>query len=200
MPVSEHQLRQLLAERSDPALKRPVPQDRIATRIRRARLRRRAGVGLLAAVTVAGVVTGVNLTHQPAPEPAVSSSGPLPASFTASDGAAYRRLNVVSMTKPTVTLTLTVGQDPLDVMSDCGSDGGSAHVSVEVNGTAAGLFTCQAHAQLMGLPVLPGRTARITFVRTTGSTGPDNSASWRFAVYSWTPPAVARPAPALHRP
>lgn len=202
MSVSEHQLRQLLAERSGPALKRPVPQDRIATRIRWARLRRRAGAGLLAAVAVAGVVTGVNLTHQPAPEPAVSSGGPFPASFTAADGAAYRRLNVVAMTKPaqrSVTLTLTAGQDPLDVMSDCASHGGSAYVRVEVNGVAAGGFACRAHSQLIGLPVLPGRAARITFTRTTGGNDPDNSASWRFAVYSWTPPAVARPAPALPR-
>jgi len=173
-----------------------VPEERIAARIRRARLRRVAGVGLLAAVVAAGVVTGVNLTHGHPSEPATSPSGP---GFTAADGAVYRQLDVISMTRPTqrsVALTLTPGQEPLDVMSHCSSPG-SAFVRVEVNGAAAGQFACAARSQLIGLPVRPGVKARITFVRLSGGNEPNKNAAWRFTVYAWTPPAATRPAPAI---
>ena len=46
-PVSEDQLRQLLAERSEPARSRPAPTERITARIRRARMKRAAAAGSL---------------------------------------------------------------------------------------------------------------------------------------------------------
>ena len=78
-----------------------MPEERIAVRIRRARLRRAAGAGVLAVAAVAGAISGVVLAHQPAPGHAASySAPPLPASFTASDGTTYRRLAITPVTGP----------------------------------------------------------------------------------------------------
>jgi hypothetical protein len=201
MPVNEDQLRQLLAERSDPARGRPVPEERIAVRIRRARLRRAAGAGLLAVAGAAGVISGVTLAHQHSPGHGASYSGaPLPASFTASDGAAYRRLAVTSMTQRaqgSASLTVTAGSDPVDVMASCDRPTSGYFVLVEVNGAAAGLLTCQDPPQPIGLPVRPGEQARITFTGAAALGSPD--VHWRLAAYAWTPPATARPAPAAPR-
>jgi hypothetical protein len=201
MPVNEDQLRQLLAKRSDPARERPVPEERIAVRIRRARLRRAAGAGLLAVAVAAGVISGVTLAHEHAPGHAASYSGaPLPASFTASDGAAYRRLAVTSMTERaqrSASLTVTAGSAPIDVMVSCDHPTGNYLVFVKVNGASAGLLLCQRTPQLLGLPVRPGQQARITFTGAAPLGSPD--VHWRLAAYSWTPPATARPAPAVPR-
>jgi hypothetical protein len=203
MSVSEDRLRQLLAERSDPARYRPVPQERIDARIRRARMKRAAGAGLLALAVAAGVVSGVTLAHEHAPGYAASYGGPpLPASFAASDGAAYRQLAATDMTDPaqrSATLTIQVGSDPVDVMASCNDPESSILIGVKVNGTAAGFIRCQDPPQLMGLSVRPGQQARITFVRASSLGLPDKSTGWRFAAYEWKPPATARPAPTVPR-
>ncbi len=200
MPVSKDQLRQLLAERSDPARHRPVPQERITARIRRARMKRAAGAGLLAVAVAAGVVSGVTPRARARAGHAASYSGPpLPARFTAADGAAYRRLAVTDMTDPaqkTATLTVQVGSDPVDVMASCDDPTSNILIGVKVNGTLAGLVSCQDPSQLLGLPVHPGQQARITLVRASGLGLPDISTDWQFAAYAWTPPATARTAPA----
>jgi hypothetical protein len=202
--VSENQLRQLLAERSDPARHRPAPQERIAARIRRARMKRAAGAGLLAIAVAAGVVSGVTLAHDRA---AVTSySGPsLPDRFTAADGAAYRRLAVTYLTDPahpSAALTLTAGSAPIDLMGSCGLPASSALIGVEVNGKMATVIQCQDPPQLIGLPVRPGQKIRITFVSASrlGLRGlPDVRTVWQFAAYTWQPPATARVAPTAPR-
>lgn len=201
MPVNEDQLRQLLTERSDPARRRPVPEERIAIRIRRARLRRAAGAGVLAAAVVAGAVSGVVLAHQPAPGHVTSYSGqPLPASFTAADGAAYHRLAVTSVTgkaQRSASLTVTAGSAPIDVMAACDLPAGSTYLNVNVNGNLAGDLTCQGPSRLTGLFVHPGERLRITIVDPLP--GGHLKAGSQFAAYSWAPPAIARPAPAEPR-
>jgi hypothetical protein len=201
MPVNEDQLRQLLDERSDPARRRPVPEERIAVRIRRARVRRAAGAGVLAVAAVAGAVSGVILTHEPAPGHAASySAPPLPASFTASDGAAYRRLAMTSMTGPnqrSASLTITPGAGPVDVMATCNHRKGTTFVLVKVNGRDAGFASCQGPLRLTEVAVHPGKRTRITFA--AGSPIGSRIAGWQFAAYAWTPPAIARPAPAEPR-
>jgi lipoprotein-anchoring transpeptidase ErfK/SrfK len=204
VPVNEDQLRQLLAERSDPARHRPAPQERIAARIRRARMKRAAGAGLLAVAVAAGVVSGVTLAHEHAPGHAPSYSGRgLPDSFTASDGAAYRRLAATSMTDPaqrSVSLAVQAGSDPVDVMAACDAPRSNAFIDVKVNGADAGVIVCQDSPQLIGLPVRPGRTAHLTFFSTSAlGFPPGKKISWRLAAYSWTPPATIRPAPAAPR-
>jgi hypothetical protein len=203
MPVSEDQLRQLLAERSGPARYRPVPQERIAARIRRARMKRAAKAGLLALVVAAGAVSGMTLAHEHAPGHATSYSGaPLPARFTASDGAAYHRLAVTSMTDPawrSAVLTVTVGSDPVDVMASCNDPASGVFIGVKVNGVIAGLIRCQDPPQLMGLSVRPGLKVHITFVRGSSLGLPDMDTGWQFAAYAWTPPATLRAAPAEPR-
>jgi hypothetical protein len=199
--VSENQLRQLLAERSDPARHRPAPQERIAARIRRARMKRAAGAGLLAIAVAAGVVSGVTLAHDRA---AVTSySGPsLPDRFTAADGAAYRRLAVTYLTDPahpSAALTLTAGSAPIDLMGSCGLPASSALIGVEVNGKMATVIQCQDPPQLIGLPVRPGQKIRITFVSAKRLSFPDVPTGWRFAAYAWKPPVTARSAPAAPR-
>jgi hypothetical protein len=201
MTVSEDQLRQLLAEHSEPARRRPVPAERIAVRIRRARLRRAAGAGLLAIAAAVGVVSGVTLAHEHGPGHAASYSGaPLPASFIAPDGAAYRRLAVISMTERaqrSASLTVTAGSEPVDVMASCDKPASGFFVLVKVNGTSVGILTCQSTPQLLGLPVRPGQQARITFTGALALGSPD--VHWRLAAYAWTPPAVARPASPVPR-
>jgi hypothetical protein len=204
VPVNEDQLRQLLAERSDPARHRPAPQERIAARIRRARMRRAAGAGLLAVAVAAGVVSGVTLAHDRAA--GTSYSGPpLPARFTAADGAVYRQLAVTTMTgpaRPSAALTLTVGSAPVDLMGSCDLPHSHALMGVEVNGKIVSVVQCQDPPQLIGLPVRPGQKIRITFVGEArlGLPGlPDLRTDWQFAAYTWQPPATDRPAPAAPR-
>jgi len=201
MPVSEDQLRQLLAERSEPARRRPVPDERIAVRIRQARRRRTAGAGVLAVALAAGVVSGVVLAHQPAPGHAARySAPPLPASFTTSDGAAYRRLAITPVTGPnqrSASFTITPGSDPVDVMATCDHRKGTSFVLVEVNGRDVGFADCQGPGRLTGVLVHPGKRTRITFA--AGSPIGSRIAGWQFAAYVWTPPVIARPAPAEPR-
>jgi len=179
-----------------------VPEERIAIRIRQARRRRAAGAGVLAVALAAGVASGVVLAHQPAPGHAASySAPPLPASFTASDGAAYRRLAITSVTGPnqrSASLTVTPGSDPVDVMVTCDHRKGTTFVIVNVNGNFGAFADCQGPTRLAGLPVHPGQRARITF--RAGSPIGSRIAGWQFAAYAWTPPAVPRPAPAIPRP
>jgi hypothetical protein len=178
-----------------------VPEERIAVRIRRARARRAAGAGLLAVAAVAGAASGVILTHEPAPGHVASySAPPLPASFTASDGAAYRRLAITPVTGPahrSASFTVTAGSDPIDVMASCNHPKGVRFIDVKVNGSPLGTLTCQGPSRLTGLFMHPGERARITFVTDV----PDGSLAdgWQFAAYAWTPPATARPAPAEPR-
>jgi len=167
-------------------------------------MKRAAGAGLLAIAVAAGVVSGVHLAHDRA---AVTSySGPpMPASFTASDGAAYRRLAVIYLTDPahpSAALTLTVGSAPVDLMGSCGLPGSGALTGVEVNGKIVTAIQCQDPPQLIGLPVHPGQKIRITFTSATRLGLPirqDLRTTWQFAAYSWQPPATARPAPAAPR-
>jgi hypothetical protein len=204
MPVSEDQLRQLLAERSDPARSRPVPQERIATRIRRARMKRAAGAGLLAIAVAAGVVSGVTFAHERAAMTSYSGP-PLPTRFTASDGAAYNQLAVTYLTDPahpSAALTLTAGSAPIDLMGSCGLPRSGALIGVEVNGKLVTVIQCQEPPQLIGLPVRPGQKIRITFASATrlGLPGlPDVRTTWQFAAYRWQPPVTARAAPTAPR-
>ena len=141
------------------------------------------------------------LAHEPAPGHAASySAPPLPASFTASDGAAYRRLAITPVTGPdqrSASFTITAGSGPIDVMASCDHRKGTTFVMVKVNGSVVGFANCQGPGRLAGLAVHPGQRARITFV--AGSPIGSRIAGWQFAAYAWTPPATARPAPAEPR-
>jgi len=199
MPLSADQLRQLLTDRSDPARYRPAPQERLTTRIRRARIRRAAGASLLAVVAVAGAVSAAALVHEHAPGHAASYSGPpLPVSFTASDGASYLQIAATSMTEPArrpATIKIAAGSYPVDVMAACDTPRSVAVVEVKVNGMFASLIGCQQSPQLIGLPVRPGRQADITFSPAPVPGLRDADANWRFAAYQWKPPVTARAAP-----
>jgi len=164
-------------------------------------MKRAAGVGLLAVAVAAGVVSGATLAHEHA---AVTSySGPpLPARFTAADGAAYRQLAVTSLSNPaqkSATLTVHVGSDPVDVMGACDRPVAYAYMFVKVNGTFSGLIKCQQTPQPIALPVRAGRTAVVTFVPAGGPYFRSVRADWQLAAYTWTPPATIRPAPAAPR-
>lgn len=179
-----------------------MPEEQIAVRIRRARRRRAAGAGVLAVAAVAGALSGVVLARQPAPQPVASySAPPLPASFTASDGTAYRRLAITPVTSKnqrSISFTITVGSDPIDVMASCQHPQGNHFILVKVNGSGSASFlSCQGPQRLSGLFVHPGQRVRITFEAGwfIGSREP----GWQFAAYAWTPPAIPAPAPAKPR-
>jgi hypothetical protein len=195
VPLTADQLRDLLTERSDPARFHPAPEKGLSMRIRRARVRRAAVAGLLAAVAAAGVVTGLRLTQDHTASFAAVSGQQFPASFTASDGTLYRRVAVTSMTagQSSAALEVEVGSHPVDVMAACAV--GGEFVDITVNGTYAGIATCPGTPQLFGLSAPPGRQADLTF---TGQGRPVKT-SWRFAVYEWIPPVAARPAPSVPR-
>ena len=199
MPLSADQLRQLLTDRSDPARYHPAPQERLTARIRRARIRRAAGASLLAVVAVAGVVSAAALAHDHASGYAASYSGPpLPVSFTASDGASYHQIAVTSLAEPaqrSATIKIAVGSYPVDIMAACDTPRSIAVVEVKVNGMIASLIGCQEPPRLIGLPVRPGREADITFSPAPIPGLRDANANWRFAVYQWKPPVIARAAP-----
>lgn len=164
-------------------------------------MKRAAGAGLLAVAVAAGVVSGVTLAHERAAVTSYSGR-PLPATFTASDGAAYRQLAVTSLSNPaqkSATLTVRVGSDPVDVMGTCDHPAAYAYMFVKVNGTFSGMIRCQQAPQPIGLPVRPGRTAVVTFVPATGPYFRSVRADWQLAAYTWTPPATARPAPTAPR-
>ena len=122
---------------------------------------------MLAVAVAAGAVSGVILAHEPAPGHAASySAPPLPASFTASDGAAYRRLAMTPVTGPaqrSASFTITAGSDPIDVMASCDHRKGTPFVLVKVNGNVVTFADCQGPARLTGLPVHPGERVRVTF-------------------------------------
>lgn len=200
--ISEDQLRELLTERSDPARRHPVPEERIAVRIRRARRRRAAGAGVLAVAAVAGALSGLVLAHQPAPGHAASySAPPLPTSFTASDGTVYRRLAITPVTGPnqrSASLTISVGSGPVDIMATCDHRKGTTFVIATANSGGSSAFAnCQGPGRLAGLPVHPGKRVRIKIE--AGSPIGSRIAGWQFAAYAWTPPAIAAPAPAKPR-
>jgi hypothetical protein len=201
MPLSADQLRDLLAERSDPARFHPAPEEGLTVRIRRARIRRAAMTGLLAVVAAAGVVTGLHLTQDRTASFAPVSGKQFPASFTASDGTVYRRIAVTAMAagQSSAAVTVKVGTHPIDVMSSCDDPGRHPFAGVDLNGANVGLAICQRTPQLTGLSARPGRQADITFVSDPIPSVAAIKANWQFAVYAWTPPAIAAPAPAVPR-
>ncbi len=167
-------------------------------------MKRAAGAGLLAVAVAAGVLSGVTLAHEHALGRAPSYSGPsLPARFTTSDGAAYRRLAITAMTEPaqhSASLTVTMGSEPVDVMGACTNPASGVTLDVSVNGTLGGTIQCR-QPQPIAVSVAPGRKAVITFVGDKGSSFslPDVHATWKLAAYAWTPPATVGAAPAEPR-
>lgn len=168
-------------------------------------MKRAAGAGLLAFAVAAGVFSGVTLAHErPSGHGANLSGQPLPASFIASDGTAYRQLAATALTDPaqrSAALTVTAGSDPVDVMAACDTPKSGVFIEVRVNGngTPAGLLACKQTPQLMSLPLRPGYVAHVTFVRESRADVQDRNVGWRLAAYAWTPPATIQPAPAAPR-
>jgi len=167
-------------------------------------MKRAAGAGLLAVAVAAGVVSGVTVAHDRASMTSYSGP-PLPARFTAADGAAYRQLAVTYLTgqdQSSAALTFTAGSAPVDLMGSCDAPGNNILMGVKVNGKFVSIIACQDPPQLIGLPVRPGEKVRITFVgeaRLGLPSRPGLRTGWQFAAYTWQPPVTARSAPAEPR-
>jgi len=196
MPLNADQLRQLLAERSDPARYHPAPEEHLTTRIRRARTRRVAVVSVLAVAAVAAVVSVVSLpSGHPSGNAATSAGQQFPGSFTAANGATYTRVAVTSLTGPvgeSVTIKIKATQAPVEVMAACDPSDGVGAVNIAVNGVSADGFSCPGPPRLIALSVRSGRAADITFTEIPVINHPNVSASSRFAIYEWKLPAIRR--------
>jgi hypothetical protein len=196
MPLNADQLRQLLTERSDPAQYHPAPEESLTTRIRRARTRRVAVVSVLAVAAVAAVVSVVSLpSGHPSGHAATSAGQQFPASFTTADGAYYTRVATTSLTGPvgeSVTIKTKATRAPVDVMAACDPSDGVGAVNIAVNGVSAGGFSCPGPQRLIALSVRSGRAADITFTEIPVINHPNVSATSRFAIYEWKPPAIPR--------
>ncbi len=230
MSRSTDELRQLLIERSSPAIDHPAPGDQITARIRASSRRRAKAAVALAAVAVIGVAGVVAVAHRGGSDhQALTGLRTLPARFTASDGATYRRVGIASMAAPaqnSVTIKVDVGSDRVDVMATCEGGGGLDTVAdVLVDHAFGNVFGCSKRPTLSGLlaepmpsgppvpptlkgvrptpkalPVRPGkRTVEITFTSMALPHKHGARATWLFGVYEWKPPATLGPAPPAPR-
>ena len=228
MSRSTDELRQLLIERSSPAIDHPAPGDQITARIRASSRRRAKAAVALAAVAVIGVAGVVAVAHRGGSDhEALTGSRTLPARFTASDGATYRRVGIASMAAPaqnSVTIKVDVGSDRVDVMATCEGGGGLDTVADVLVDHAWGdvLFGCSKRPTLRGLVVQPGPSGppvppalrgvrpmpkalpvrpgwhEITFTSSLAHK-PGAWATWLFGVYEWKPPAKLGPPPPAPR-
>jgi hypothetical protein len=196
MPLNADQLRQLLAERSDPARYHPAPEESLTTRIRRVRTRRVAVVSVLAVAAVAAVVGVVSLpSGHPSGNAATSAGQQFPASFTAANGAYYTRVATTSLAGPVgekVTIKIKATQAPVDVMAACDPSDGVGAVGIAVNGVPADGFSCPGPRRLIALSAGSGREADITFTEVPVINHPNVTASSRFAIYEGKLPAKPR--------
>ncbi|MEV4223137.1 hypothetical protein [Nonomuraea sp. NPDC049725] len=217
-------LRDLLRERADgPPPANPARLAQVRARVSRTRRRRRitTGVAVAAAVAAGAVVLPGALPDTVTPggrTTAATAPGPeLPESFTAPDGAAYRRLAVTSIGRSgeqKKTLTVPVTGRPLDVAVACDGEGRADNTPMVYVGRApspsARIGACSSRMELLPLVVSQGDgQVEVTFDATrSGVCGPGMTAcdeavpaAWTLGVYEWTPPAEpADPAPVKEFP
>lgn len=188
----------------------PARPAQVRARIRRRRLRRSAVAGVVvAALASAGFLLFPGTAQRPPDHTAVAVQPPppLPESFTAPDGTAYRRVGATSMRasgKERITIKVPYTGKPLDVAGACAGEGTHApRFHVADGPKQAGFFgRCSRQRQLQPLHVpKSGSAVEIVFDARTSGTActrsnahaacvpqQDKPTEWSLAVYEWTPP------------
>jgi hypothetical protein len=209
MPIDQGELRDMLDERSSPALDRPIPWHSLRARTRGARRRRWSAVTVAITAAIAVVATGtiVSLSGlEEVDQPTTANiTEKLPDRYSESDGTVYRRLATAtfdpSREEPT-TFQVEVSGKPVAILPDCpSSKAAPPHISAQVPGLNKDFTlspapylgnSCELGKAVDMQPFPTGtRTVRFTVKSHPGRTPPGK---WRFGVYEWTPPATMRTA------
>ncbi|MFC6086971.1 hypothetical protein [Sphaerisporangium aureirubrum] len=214
MPISRHDLHDLLDERSRPAFDRPIPWESLRLRASGARRRRYLSVAVacaVAATAVGGVAVSRSAMRGPdrGPQVAATVVDGIPARFQEADGTVYRRLADARLDAPretTVTFDVAVRDRPLAFVVDCPASSAYTVLSIVVTvpGSPRRFSLKPSHLvpscerdQPVDVPRLPAGTRTATFTVETGKkikgSGPP-AGTWRFGVYEWTPAGAMRPA------
>lgn len=209
MRIDQGELRDLLDERSSPALDRPIPWHSLRARTRGARRRRLSAVtvavAFAVAVVAAGTIVSLRGPDQVDQPTTAKVTEKLPIQYEESDGTVYRRLATATFDpsrEESKTFQVEVSGKPVAILPECPSPKAAPpHVSARVPGlnkdfTLAPvpflMNSCERGKAVDMQPFPAGtRTVRFTVKTSPGRTPPRK---WRFGVYEWTPPATMRTA------
>ncbi|MGW2161087.1 hypothetical protein [Nonomuraea sp. NPDC001699] len=205
MAIDQGELRDLLDERSNPALDRPIPWHSLRTRTRGARRRRLSAVAVAVTFAVAVVTVGTIVSlrgPEQVDQPTTATvSEKFPIQYEESDGTVYRRLAIAAFDpsrEESTTFQVKVSGKPVAILPDCPHPkAGPPRVSVRVPGlnkdfTLSLKNSCE-QGKAVDTQLFPAGTRTVRFSVTTYPwvTPPGK---WRFGVYEWTPPATMRTA------
>ncbi|MEU7858514.1 hypothetical protein [Nonomuraea sp. NPDC049141] len=205
MPIDQGELRDLLDERSRPALDRPIPWHSLRAGTRGARRRRlsavTAAVTVAVAVVAAGTVVSLRGPDQVDQPTTASVTEKLPIQYEESDGTVYRRLATATFDpsrEESRTFQVEVSGKPVAILPDCPSPKAAPpQVRARVPGLNKDLplflMNSCARGKAADMQPFPAgtRTVKFTVKPYPGSTLPGK---WRFGVYEWTPPTTMRTA------
>ncbi|MEV5560818.1 hypothetical protein AB0L44_44900 [Nonomuraea wenchangensis] len=209
MPTDQGRLRDLLVERSSPALDRPIPWHSLRARARGARRRRLSAVAVAVTFAVAVVAGGTIVSlHGPdqVDQPTTAKvTEKLPIQYEEPDGTVYRRLATATLDssrEESTTFQVEVSGKPVAILPDCPySKAAPPRISARVPGLnknftlspAPFLMNSCALGKARDMQPFPTgtRTVKFTVESLPGHTAPG---VWRFGVYEWTPAATMRTA------
>ncbi|GAA3112592.1 hypothetical protein [Nonomuraea salmonea] len=206
MPIDQRELRDLLDERSSPALDRPIPWHSLRARARGARRRRLATVAAAVSFAVAVVAGGTVVSLRGPDQPTTANmTEKLPSRYEESDGTVYRRLATATFDparQASVLFEVEVSGKPVAILPDCPSPKAAPpQVIASVPGLdktftlspAPFLMNACERGKAVDMQPFPAGTRTVIF---TVKGSPERTApgKWRFGVYEWTPPATMKPA------
>ncbi|HUP99572.1 MAG TPA: hypothetical protein VM093_03850 [Aeromicrobium sp.] len=202
MPINQRELRDLLDERSRPALERPIPWHALRARPRGSRRLRLSAVAVAVAVVAAGAFVSLGGPDEVDQPTSAQVTEKLPAQYEESDGTVYRRLATVTFDpskEKSKTFPVEVSGKPVAILPDCPSTKTwPPQVTARVPGKSKTytlsptpfLMNSCAHGTAVDMVPFPAGTQRVTF--TVKAIDKPSEGKWRFGVYEWTPPATAK--------
>ncbi|MEV5892206.1 hypothetical protein [Nonomuraea fuscirosea] len=216
MPTDYRELRDLLDERSRPALDRPIPWHALRAGERHARRRRLSALAVAGTVAVAvvgaGTVAGLGGPDEVDQPITAQVTEKLPQRYVEPDGTVYRRLATATLDPSRAKVTtfqVKVTGKPVAILPDCPSPKASpALVSARVPGLnrtfqlspVAFLMNSCERGKAVDMQSFPAGTRTVTFT-VESFPGREAEGKWRFGVYEWTAPATPRaPAPPVEPP
>ncbi|MEV4807778.1 hypothetical protein AB0K18_47960 [Nonomuraea sp. NPDC049421] len=206
MPIDQRELRDLLAERSSPALDRPIPWHALRARTRGARRLRLSAVAAAVTFAVAVVAGGTVVSLRGPDQPTTANvTEKLPSRYEESDGTVYRRLATATFDparQASMLFEVEVSGKPVAILPDCPSPKAAPpQVSADVPGLdktftlspAPFLMNACERGKAVDVQPFPAGTRRVIFT-VKGSPGRTAPGTWRFGVYEWTPPSTMKTA------
>ncbi|MEV0310127.1 hypothetical protein [Nonomuraea fuscirosea] len=218
MPTDYRELRDLLDERSRPALDRPIPWHALRAGERHARRRRLSALALAVAGTVAvavagaGTVAGLGGPDEVDQPITAQVDEKLPRRYVEPDGTVYRRLATATLDPSRAKVTtfqVKVTGKPVAILPDCPAPKAwPPRVSARVPGVskvfqllpAPFLMNSCERGKAVDMQLFPAGTRTVTFT-VESFPGREAKGQWRFGVYEWTAPATPKaPAPPVEPP